>query len=170
MRYSSVPVAYTLTLTSLFGLSIQQTTTQCFNVANLRSQIASLSDLFPTLTAPPTGAQATLLDNIRTLSATGPFDPSKTKAAKTGGLYQQWYDSLPTDVQSYFSEYAPGMTDVCVTYDAHGPRVTDPSAGTEDRNGAAESSTSEALGARPTGPVVGGLVLALGVLGTAVIL
>jgi hypothetical protein len=86
------------------------------------------------------------------------------------GRTPQWFQALPTEVKSYFSSVAARMTSDGVTLPTSGPLVTGPltiptAAATEEA-----TRSSSGLGSRPTGAVAGGLALAAGILGVAIIL
>jgi hypothetical protein len=87
------------------------------------------------------------------------------------GRTPDWFQALPTEVKNYFSSVAARMTSDGVVLPTSGPLVTGPlTIPTAAPTEAEATRSSSGLGSRPTGAVAGGLALAAGILGVAIIL
>lgn len=124
----------------------------------------SILNKFPTPPASLVGAILTSVPGEAVADLMNPLSRDSLASAFQAGNTPDWYGSLPTGVKSYFSEVAAQMTESGVTFQPTGPIAT----GAPE--GALRTTSSEALGSKPTGAVAGSFVVAAGILGAAIVL
>lgn len=118
-------------------------------------------------TPPPSlvGAILTAVPGDVVADMMNPQSRDSLASALQAGDMPEWYKSLPTGVKSYFSEVAAQMTVSSVNFQPTGPIAT----GAPE--GSLRTTSSEALGSKPTtGAVAGNFLVAAGILGVAIAL
>ncbi|KAK2756526.1 hypothetical protein FQN54_005419 [Arachnomyces sp. PD_36] len=184
MRFS-VPLLF-LAATVAFAAEDEPTQTKPYDIDELMDNMSSLLDMLPPVPTnykPPTNlADPSILNKMPTppqslvgaiLTAVpgdvvadlmNPLARDSLASAFQAGDMPDWYNSLPTGVKSYFSEVAAQMTASNVAFQPTGAIAT----GAPE--GSLRTTSSEALGSRPTGAVAGSFLVAAGVLGAAIAL
>jgi hypothetical protein len=124
----------------------------------------SILNKMPTPPASIVGAILTAVPGNVVADLMNPLSRDSLASAFQAGDVPDWYGSLPTGVQNYFSEVAAQMGASGVTFQPTGPIATGAP------KGALRTLTSEDVGAKPTGAVIGSVLIAAGFLGAAIAL